>query len=490
MYKISLWLISILFAVYSLAANSSCDIAALIGKNQSALACYILEPENIAHPWVFNNKQYDSDRKVSITSYVLSSQTWPKTTMSTHGTVWQHALVIYQPDIVNTDQALLFVSGGMRASTDRLPLPHQLDFARIAAETDSIVVELQDIPNQSLTFDDNVERKEDGIVAYTWQRYMDNPESGLYWPLHLPMTKSVIKAMDAVQQIIDAQNSPIHVKNFVVTGASKRGLTTWLAALSDERINAIVPIVIDILNTKDNINLIHDSYQKNNNINIIHDGDNSAWPAALGDYVAAGVTARLKSDEFTQLMKIEDPISYLNCQGCDFYKKRLEIPKYIISASGDDFFVPDSLNLYLDKLPGETQVRVMPNQRHYIDMKIVEDAILSYYKTIIAQASRPSLTWTVSAAGKIENILTHGQPASVKLWEAENPEVRDFRLASNIHYSSQELSGNCVNDHCQYPVIITSPAKGWKASFVEVTFPQPQGEPLILTTSTYVIGAN
>src|SRR5206468_1486360 len=120
---------------------------------------------------------------------------------------------------------------------------HQLDFTRIAAESHSVVIDLQDVPNQFLTFDDNVPRKEDSIVAYTWNRYMDDPEHGAYWPLHLPMTKAVIKAMDAAQQIMLQKNN-IHLDHFVVAGLSKRGLSTWLSALIDNRINAIVPIVI------------------------------------------------------------------------------------------------------------------------------------------------------------------------------------------------------------------------------------------------------
>jgi len=457
-------------------AKSNCAPQSLANHKQEVLACYLAEPENIKQPWVLESKQYDADHQVSIETYTLTSQTWPKSDLSKHSLLWKHSLIIYRPDVVKTEQALLFVEGGTRYANSLSNKAHfyLLDFNHIAAETHSVVIDLHDIPNQYLTFDDEKARTEDSIVAYSWSSYMDNPDHNSYWPVHLPMTKAVIKAMDAVQQIL-AQNNKLKISHFVVAGASKRGWATWLAALSDQRINAIVPIVIDILNTKENIQHIYTSYNNN-------------WPPAFHDYVDQRIPERINTPEFDSLMRIEDPLTYLDCDNCDIYKKRLTLPKYIISASGDDFFVPDSLNLYLDRLPGETQIRVVPNQSHYIDMKIVEGALLTYYLTILNHTTRPSLKWEINKAGELKNVITDKKPMSVRLWEAENPNARDFRLAAKITYSAKELKGDCDHNHCLYPVTVAAPAKGWKASFVEVYFQQAQGDSLVLTTSTYING--
>ncbi len=457
-------------------ARPNCSATNLAEHKQEVLACYLAEPEATPQAWHLEKSHYDALHQLSIETYTLSSQTWPKY-KSKGSHLWKHRFTIYRPDLVTTEQALLYVDGGTRYASASSLKAHSyvIDFQRLALETGSIVVDLHDIPNQYLTFDDGKARAEDAIIAYTWSRYLDKPEAN-YWPAHLPMTKAVVKAMDAVQQIL-AQNNQLKISHFVVAGASKRGWATWLAALSDDRINAIVPIVIDILNTKANIQHIYSSY-------------NNHWPPAFQDYVDEKIPERMGTAEFSSLMLIEDPLAYLTCDACAIYKKRLSMPKYIISASGDDFFVPDSLKLYLDKLPGETAVRVVPNQAHYIDMKVVETALLAYYRTIVNHSPRPYLQEELNKTGGLEKVLTRRRPLSVKLWEAENPEARDFRLAAKIKYSARELKGDCKAEGCFYPVVIAAPFKGWKASFVEVTFEQPQGEPLILTTATSINGIN
>ncbi len=445
---------------------------------QLNLPRYLAEPEALDSLWVRTDKRRDAARGISIESYTFSSQLWPKGPVEKEGQTWRHALVFYRPDVISAAQALLFVNGGTRnkdAQQDN-PQPHELDFSRLAAETQALVVDLQDVPNQYLTFEDAVSRKGDSIYAYSWNRYMSDLEKNAYWPLSLPMTKAVVKAMDAIQQIM-VQEYFIPIEHFVVAGLSKRGLATWLAALHDERISAIVPIVIDTLNTQKTMKHIYASYNNN-------------WPLAFYDFIQEKIPESMQSMEFKQLMEIEDPLAYLRKENGEFYKKRLSIPKYIISASGDDFFTPDCLSLYLDELPGETRVRLVPNQGHSMDLKIVEEALLGYFRAFIKRNPLPQVQWSITQRGALCHVLTDKPPQQVKLWEAENAQSRDFRLAAQIKYLDKNLVGAYREGFYHYPVQVNAPLQGWKAHFIELTFQERQGDPLILTTPAYVVPAD
>jgi PhoPQ-activated pathogenicity-related protein len=58
---------------------------------------------------------------------------------------------------------------------------------------------------------------------------------------------------DAIQDFTDELEIPC-VKSFIMSGASKRGWTTWLAAGIDKRVEAFIPIVMPILNMQPNLN--------------------------------------------------------------------------------------------------------------------------------------------------------------------------------------------------------------------------------------------
>src|SRR5262249_13704366 len=147
---------------------------------------------------------------------------------------WQHAVVIYQPKSIKPrDVMFLWVTGGKPS------LANAAFALEMATKMQAPVAFLYDIPNQPL-FDG---KDEDALIAETFVQYLKTKDDS--WPLLFPMVKSVIKAMDAVQAFAKDEWK-FEVKKFIVSGASKRGWTTWLTGASgDSRVKAIAPLVID-----------------------------------------------------------------------------------------------------------------------------------------------------------------------------------------------------------------------------------------------------
>jgi PhoPQ-activated pathogenicity-related protein len=103
-------------------------------------------------------------------------------------------------------------------------------------------------PNQPLVLHhDGVPRKEDDFIAYTWDQFLKTGDET--WPARLPMVKSAVRAMDCVQELLASdQGGRVPIEKFVVAGGSKRGWTTWCTAAVDQRVAAIIPVVVDVVN--------------------------------------------------------------------------------------------------------------------------------------------------------------------------------------------------------------------------------------------------
>lgn len=175
----------------------------------------------------------------------MTSQAW-LTTNEVDRPLWKHWMVIVKPNNVASSKSLLFIGGG--GNGGKPPTGAEGDLVKIALATKSVVSELKMVPNQPLVFAGETKgRKEDSLIAYTWDKFLRTGDKK--WPARLPMTKSAVRAMDTVTAVCGSTaGGNVKVDGFVVAGGSKRGWTTWMTAIVDKRVVAIVPIVIDVLN--------------------------------------------------------------------------------------------------------------------------------------------------------------------------------------------------------------------------------------------------
>lgn len=390
----------------------------------------------------------------------MTSQTW-RTPDEVDRTVWKHWLTIIVPETVRHGTALLYISGG-RSTT---PAPMEADpfLARVAVATGSVTVLLQQVPNQPLTFPgEGQPRREDALIAYAWDRFLRTGDPT--WVPRLPMTKSAVRAMDTVIDFCALPEAGRHaIESFVVAGSSKRGWTTWTTAAVDSRVVAIVPRVIDLLNVEPSFRHHYRTY--------------GFWSTAIQEFIDMDIPQRIGTREFRALTRIEDPYSY---------RARLTLPKFIVNAAGDPFFVPDSSRFYFADLPGEKHLRYIPNADHSLDGTDADDSLLAFYRAIVGSVPRPEFTWRFEGRGSIRVRTNPSRPAFVvRLWQASNAEARDFRLATiGASWVSRVLEprGKGI-----YVGSVSRPARGWTAFMIEMTYPGSGDEPFKFTTAVRVI---
>ncbi len=317
------------------------------------------------------------------------------------------------------------------------------------------------VPNQPLVFAGETQgRSEDALIAHTWDKFLrtGNPK----WPARLPMTKAAIRAMDTVSAFCAGPEAGnVKLDGFVVAGGSKRGWTTWTTAAVDRRVVAIVPIVINVLNIEPS--MLH------------HYAAYGFWAPSIGDYTALGIMDWNGTSEYRALMKIEEPFQY---------RRRFTMPKFIINACGDQFFLPDSSQFYFDQLPGVKYLRYVPNADHSLKGSDASETLLACYNAVINRLALPRFTWGRGKDGSLR-VRAQDKPAEVKLWQATNPDARDFRLETfGPQWQSAPLpdQGGGV-----YVARLPRPAKGWTAFMIELTFPSGCQVPFKFTTQVSVV---
>jgi len=390
----------------------------------------------------------------------MTSQRW-LTEKEVERPLWTHWITVVRPASVRSDIGLLYITGG---SNDRKPPSSPpgwlLDAAR---ETGTVTAELRLVPNQPVVFTDDPARKprvEDDFIAYTWNKFLRTGDER--WPARLPMTKSAVRAMDAVTAFAASpEGGGNKVERFVVSGASKRGWTTWTTAAVDQRVIAIAPAVIDLLNVEPSF--------------VHHYRAYGEWSNAVEDYVDHGIMDWMGTPEFRALMKIEEPYEY---------RDRLTLPKMLLNGTGDEFFLPDSSQFYVKELPGETHLRYVPNASHSMEKSDALETLHAFYASIVSNTPRPEVRWSFEKDGSIR-VLTKELPSEVRLWQATNPKARNFRLdVLGPLFRSTVLTPQGPNTWIGR---VEPPAAGWTAFFVEMTFRGEGKYPLKLTSGVRVI---
>ena len=392
------------------------------------------------------------------TDYVIrmESQNW-LTAGEVDRTLWWHWLTITVPDTLTSTTGLIALQHADNSQS--MPSGNSTTYRNIALNTGTVVARLGQVINGPLTFTGHWPIWSDEQIAYVWDKFLRGGRSE--WLSRLPMTKSTVSAMDTVTAFCATLPGNPVVDQFVVTGTSKLGWTTWTTGAVDARVVAIAPQVIDLLN-------LEPSFRH-------HYAALGYWAAAIQDYTNKDIQSWFGTRPLQDMVDIVDPYTY---------RARYTLPKYLINSSGDQFFLPDSSQFYWDDLPASKWLRYIPNTGHNLNSS-AWDGFEAWYDAVLTSATIPEFTWTKVNPGWIQVNTSVGTPTQVLLWQATNPSARDFNIDNiGAAYTSSVLSPTVPG---QYDAVVAAPPSGWTAFFVELTYNSGGPNPFVFTTEVSVV---
>lgn len=272
--------------------------------------------------------------------------------------------------------------------------------------------------------------------------------------------------MDAVQEF-SAGKLNSKVNQFVISGASKRGWTTWLTGAHDNRVKAIAPMVIDVLNMPVNV-----EYHK------VTWGD---YSIQIEDYVNLGIAQQVATPEGIKVVRMIDPYAY---------RKNLNMPKMILMGTNDEYWPVDAVKNYIDSIPGENYICYTPNAGHDMgDKNTALSTLSAFFGTTISNGTYPEFDYSVSEEnGKITLTVktTSEILEDAVLWCASSTD-REFR---DKVWSSVSLGKTNVSEFSHE---IDYPENGFMAFYIDLKYKAPftvsftQSTRIFLTTSEKVL---
>ncbi|PRD45522.1 PhoPQ-activated pathogenicity-related family protein [Sphingobacterium haloxyli] len=414
----------------------------------NALATYVNHPDT-TYRWEVRDSMVTDD----IVSYklLLTSQSW-------RTIKWNHQLTVIVPRNVKSPTALLYIAGGA-IDEQGMPRLHTSNEDRhlraaktVAIEQGTVAAVLRQTPNQPLFGG----KKEDELISMTLHQFqLDGDYS---WPLLFPMVKSAVRAMDATQAFLQHRQVDIH--DYVVTGLSKRGWTTWLTAAVDDRVAAIAPMVIDVLHMPVSLQYQIDTW--------------GTYSPEIRDYVALGIPQQAASKKGKDLITMIDPYAY---------RHALNMPKILLMGTNDPYWVVDNVKNYLDSIPGVNQLHYVPNAGHDLgDGVQATHALSAFVGQVVSKTGHPPTFWNLIHKARQSIISLNTNPHTLEdivLWEASSAD-RDFRTATWNPVPLRKKSATMQRVKLKWP------KEGYRAYYVDKVYRTPTGNTYSQSTRVFL----
>jgi len=258
------------------------------------------------------------------------------------------------------------------------------------------------------------------------------------------------------------------ISKFVVTNASKRGWTTWLAGAIDPRVIGIAPMVIDTLNMSKQMPFQEYAW--------------GTYSSQIDDYTALRLPDRLSDPAARRLLELVDPWSY---------REALAVPKLILIGTNDAYWPVDAIKHYYGKLPGEKAIHYVPNAGHDLGNGLsAMQAVSAFWESFLEATPRPRFDWKLRVDATpgsekktaVLEVVATDPAQGAELWTA-HAETRDFRSA---RFSKVPLEA----DGKTYRAVVETPASGRVAFYVNLLYESASGRRYGLATNVEVLDPN
>ncbi|KAJ9467326.1 Autocrine proliferation repressor protein A [Diplonema papillatum] len=434
------------------------------------------------------------------TGYVLNvtSQQWLDETKAAgpSGALWTHQIVVVVPRAhTKKDKGVLWVTGS--CNNDAPPGNTAQDVLlvdAISATTGSIAAALFQVPNCPIVYSadpTHASRREDAMIAFAWSQFLLNTSQPEWLP-RLPMAKAGFKAMQAVAEFAKEENFGV-IDSWFVSGASKRGWTTWDIGYAQCNydgcpnvvgIGPVVPIAPAIHHD------MHHMFKAY-----------GGWTWAFHDYYKLNLTMMVDTPQFAALLSIVDPFA-----NPESLQRLARLPKHVIVASNDEFMMMEWTNYWWPSMPGEKYLTIVSDAEHSLGTNLPE-AMESLFNTInsvfMGSTKRPQMESIIDFDTGVITLTipsTGPQPTKVVMQHADTVSTinRDFRwtrVANNVtgecelpEISMKPSTGgaNCLvpifwhgveltNNSNTYTASVPARAEGWTGFFIKASFESDTG---------------
>ncbi|HOL19691.1 MAG TPA: PhoPQ-activated protein PqaA family protein [Candidatus Hydrogenedens sp.] len=409
----------------------------------------------------------------------LTSQSWhPEKTVPP---LWRHWLTVIVPKQRVKDIGMMVLTEGF--STSEVPMsdvpPY---FISLAVFTKSVVAILEGFPRDNVGFYETPTKVTNltpvEFINRSLQQYFETHDPG--WIVFCPIVKSIVKAMDAIQDFfLKNLRSEIPVKEFVLCGDAPF-FVPWLVPAVDKRVIGVAGINNFSFNIEQQVKRF-----------LL---DEMTLPALFAEMDDAGILALFEAGDGEHLLQVIDPY---------YYRSSLNIPKLIISLGTE---ASNHLGTWSEQMisdiPEPTCWVVYPHvqmSREYaflpqqirpsyaltssVRLYDFKDTIQVFYQRILGQRSMPVFRWHIGTNGEC-TVKVGEEAVECRLWFCSKDKRGDIFEPSNKDWKCKLLTESAEGT---YRTNISLVSHQYNALFFEVIFPSLIGVQFPLTSNIHVI---